>query len=160
MTFAQRIELGKILGDQNLQEFKKFKACLICLAYDGSKDFDESKVDVSYSKENIKYWDSIIEGIYYWIEREKKDLKYVPTPEEYAAGIELLTMDVGEFSTIIAIAEKFAQDPDSVLGWKYQKVFNTLYTNLKTFLFTVRLQKQQAQKYKSKTEQGRRGARR
>lgn len=139
-TFGQRIELGQIVSDPKTTEWYKFKACMACLHPDYT---------IQYNVEEMEYWEEILEGIQWWIRREQNDLKYIPTPEEYAAGIEALSLMVGEMSTICAMAEKFSTgDPDIVLGWKYGKVFNVLYTNLKTFLYKDNLDKQLKQKAK------------
>lgn len=139
MTFGQRIELGKILENQSLSEAQKFTLCMEAL-----------DCTVKYDNEHMQYWEEIIRGIKFWVEKETRDLKYRPTPEEYAAGIEVLSMQVAEMGTIMAISEKFSQDPDAVLQWKYGKIFNILYTNLHSFLYSLRLQKIQAKKYNKK----------
>lgn len=140
-TFGQRIEMGKIVSNPKTTEWYKFKQMMTCLHPD---------YVVKYTVEEMEYFEQILEGIKHWVKREKSELKYVPTPEEMAAGIEVLTLRVGEMSTISAMAEKFSRDPDDILEWKYGKVFNLLFTNLQSFLYRDRLDKQLKKKYESK----------
>lgn len=145
-TFGQRIELGRIVSNPQTTEWFKMKACFECL---------HPGYVIQWNVEEMAYWEEILKGIEWWVRREKKELKYVPTAEEYAAGIEILTLRVGEMSTICAMAEKFSRDPDEILEWKYGKVFNILFTNLQSYLYKDRLDKQIKRKYK--TQQKRRG---
>lgn len=140
MTFGQRIELGQIITNPDLSEFEQFKQSMLCL---------DPKWTVSQIRAGIKYWHKVLEGIKYWVEREKTELKYNPTPEELAAGIEILSLRVGEMSTIMALAKEFAKDPDEVLKWKYGKVFNILFTNLQSYLYRDRLEKRLLEKAKA-----------
>lgn len=147
-TFAQHLELRKIIADGELAEFEKFKACMLCL---------NPEWKVTYTPKSLEYWEEVLIGVEHWAKREKTELKYNPTAEELAAGIDILSLEVGEMSTLTALAEKFSKDPDDILDWKYGKIFNILYTNLKTFLYTVRLEKQRQKAFQLKTEQGKRG---
>lgn len=150
MSFGQRIELGKIITDPELTDYDRFKQCILCI------DPNWKVIDMFVA---AKYYQEILEGIKYWIEREKRELKYNPTPEELSAGIEVFSMSVGEMSTIMALAKDFAQDPDEILKWKYGKVFNILFTNLQSHLFRERLNRRIAEKAKAEASKGHRGKR-
>ena len=147
MTFGQRIELGRIVSDKDLSEYKKFRACMVCL---------DPKWTVRDMPRSMKYWEAVLEGISYWVQREAVELKYNPTPEELAAGIEAFTLHTGEMTTIMAIAEQFNTDPDIILEWKYGKVFNILFTNLQAHLYRERLNKQLAKKAQNEARKHRR----
>lgn len=149
LTFGQRIELGQIITDPALTEYQKFNLCMVCLNPEWS---------VAHLRKSIKYWEEVLDGIRYWVERER-ELKYNPTPEELAAGVEALALAVGEMSTIMALAKDFGKDPDVILGWKYGKVYNILFTNLQSFLFRDRLNKRLAEKAKAEAQRGRQGKR-
>lgn len=143
MTFGERIALGRIISGGQI-EVEQFKACMAVMC-PGHK--------VKFTQEEMAYWHEILVGIKYWVHREQKELKYNPTAEEVAAGIDQLTMKVGEMSTITALAEKFAKDPDEILLWKYGKIFNILYNNLQSYLYKVNLDKVIKQKQELKTAQ-------
>lgn len=150
MTFGQRIELGRIVTDQSLSEYEKFKRCMLCL---------DENWRVTTLHPGLKYWYEVLEGLQYWVQREQAELKYNPTPDELTAGIEVLSMRVGEMSTLMALAKDYSKDPDEILEWKYGKVFNILYTNLQSHLFRERLDKRLAEKAKADSRKGRMGKR-
>lgn len=141
MTFGERIQLGRILSNKSLSEYEKFKASMILL---------DDAWTIAQVEESIEYFHEVVGGILYWIKREKTDLVYKPTAEELIAGIETLSVKVGEMATISALAKDFGQDPDDVLGWKYGKVFNILYTNLEAYHYRVRLEKRLNDKHRKK----------
>lgn len=128
MTYSQRIELGQIFSSGKA-ESRIFTEMFNCLA-------PEHKV--SFSTKEIEYYNEVIEGLLYWINRETKELQYKPTSEELAAGIRDLSRLVGEMGTLTALAEKFSRDPDEILQWKYGKVYNILYTNKESCLYSRR----------------------
>lgn len=149
MTFGQRIELGRIFTDLRTTQADKFRMTMECI-HPGFKP--------SYTVWELAYFEEILKGIQHWIKREKNELHYKPSAEEISAGIELLTLRVGEMGTITALAEKFSQDPDTILTWKYAKVFNILFNNLQSYLYKDRLEKQLAKKREMESKQ-RRGRR-
>ena len=57
------------------------------------------------TSEIVEYWDEVLLGIKYWIEREQTELKYEPSAEEKAAGIAQFSLVVGEMATITALAK-------------------------------------------------------
>ena len=61
MTYAQRIRLGEILTSGE-KEYKIFRQIFECLC-DG--------YEPSYTQEELQYVMEVIEGIRYWIERER-----------------------------------------------------------------------------------------
>lgn len=140
-TFGQRIELGEIITAQNTTEWEKFRQAIACL---------HPEYKVRYSVWEMEYWLEILNGIQWWIKREKSQLKYKPSTEEILAGVDQLSLEVGNMSTITALAEKFSQDPDEVLKWKYGKVFNILLTNLKSFEYKQRLENEIKKKHERK----------
>lgn len=150
MSFGQRIELGKILGDDTLTDYERFKRCMVCI---------DPLFNVIDIREAVKYYDELLQGILFWVEREKKELQYNPTAEELAAGIEVFSMAVGEMTTIMALAKDYGQDLDEILKWKYGKVYNILFTNLQSHLFHERLSRRMQEKAKAESAKGRRGKR-
>lgn len=147
ITYSQRIELGQILTNTTTSEFEKFRATMLCLD-EGWKISDLPK--------SLPYFEEVLEGIKYWIDKEKKDLKYNPTAEEIAAGIDIYSSSVGEMNTVMALAKDYAKDPDEILSWKYKKVMNILFTNLQSFLYKSRLEKQMSNKAKREAKKHKR----
>lgn len=128
MTYAQRIRLGEILtsGAKEYEIFRQIFGCL-CDGY-----------EPRYTPQEMQYVMEVIEGIRYWIERERKELASKPSADEVAAGINLLSKRTGYMATLVALGEKFGCDPDEVLGWKYGKVFNILLVNKESAEFSRR----------------------
>lgn len=142
MTFGQRIELGRILTDAHLSEAAKMIAVMRCL---------DPGWKTTEMPQSIDYFAEVIEGLTYWVKREASELKYEPTEEEQSAGIGQLSKLTGEMGTIMALAKDYGKDPDEILGWKYGKVFNILYTNLQSHLFQERLMKLRERRMKEKS---------
>lgn len=139
MTFAQRIELGQIITDTTVSEYQKFRAAMVCI---------DPRWTMASLKQSVAYWQEVLEGIAFWVNREKTELNYKPNPEELAAGIDVLSKRVKEMGTIMALAKDYGRDPDEILGWKYGKVFNILFSNLETFKYNQALEKRYAEKAK------------
>lgn len=128
MTYAQRIELGQIFASGK-PESHIFREMFACLA---------PGHEVLFSAEEIEYYNEVMEGLLYWINCETKELQYKPTADELAAGIREFSRLVGYMGTITSLAEKFSKDPDEILQWKYGKVYNILYTNKESYLYSRR----------------------
>ena len=132
LTYGQRIELGRILGDEKMYSSRRFRDAIVCLYPDAKPEYDTEWLTV---------YEHILEGVKYWMEAERTMLHYDPTPEEVAAGCEQLGAKIGPMMTVMTLAEKFGQDPDTILGWEYGKVFGLLYANLERSKFVARYQK-------------------
>lgn len=145
LTFGQRIELGRIVTDASLSEFEKFAGCMKCL----NPEWRHSDTPKS-----IDYWGEVLDGLQYWVDREAKELKYTPTEEEREAGVEKMSLLVGEMGTIMALAKDYGKDPDEILDWKYGKVFNILFTNLQSYLYQDRLHKAHEKRIKNGSRYG------
>ena len=130
LTFGQRIEIGKIYSDTSKSELDKFEAIFIALHKYKPKAKEYSKL--------IDYFIEIITGLEFWVNQENILLKYEPTEKEKRAGIKQLTLDTGELGTIKALAKNYSQDPDTILIWKYGKVFGILYSDLKEYLYQTK----------------------
>lgn len=132
LTYGQRIELGRIIGDEKMHSSRRFLDAIACLYPDAKPEYDAEWLTV---------YEHILEGVKYWMEAERTMLHYDPTPEEVAAGCEQLGAKIGPMMTVMTLAEKFGQDPDTILGWEYGKVFGLLYANLERSKFDARYQK-------------------
>lgn len=130
MTFGQRIELGKIFSNTELREIDKFEKTFICLHDHKPKAKDYSKLTA--------YFIEIVQGLGFWAKQESTLLKYEPSVKEKRAGIKELSLKTGDFGTIKALAKNYNQDPDTILQWKYGKVFGILYTDLEEFKYNSR----------------------
>lgn len=130
MTYGDRIELGKIFEQADTRpEAETVKLVFKCLVPDHT---------VKFTTEEVRYYLDVVDGLRYWVDVEQKELKYKPTIEEVAAGINDLAVKVGDMGTICALAEKFSKDPDEILQWKYGKVFRILYVNKQNYQFSKR----------------------
>lgn len=134
MTFGQRIELGKIFANPELDELGKFEQTFICLHENKPKAKEYSKL--------VPYFMEIVEGIQYWAQQEATLLKYEPTAKEKKAGVKELSIKTGDLGTIKALAKNYHQDPDAILLWQYGKVFGILYTDLEEYKYQLRYQEQ------------------
>lgn len=132
LTFGQRIELGDIVDkckDNEVQVFKSFFKCL-------------HNIDISLANPDIKwyvnYFNEICDGLAYWVEVEQKMLKYTPTTDERAAGIDNLNASIGHLGTLKALARNHGKSPDEVLNWEYGTVFGMLYADLQEYNYKER----------------------
>ena len=128
LTFGQRIKLGKVVTATNTDEIEKAVQIIDCL-----HSFRPSK---RWLILHAKYLERIVAGLMHWAKTEAELLAYEPTPEEKKAGIKDLSKKIGELGTIKAIAKAYGQDPDTVLTWKYSKVFGILFTDLEEFKYS------------------------
>ena len=126
LTYGQRIELGDILSKEGTSISEKYVAAMKCLYPDWVQTF---------TPKWIEWFNELVEGLRYWMERETTMLAYQPTSEEIAAGINNLSKKLGPMMTVMALAEKFGKDPDEILQWEYGKVFGLLYADLESFKY-------------------------
>lgn len=140
-TYGQRIELASIASDPNRSEGRKFIDMLHAIY---------PKANVSFTAAWFAEYERLIDGLRFWIDKEQSMLQYNPSADEIAAGIQELTKKLGPMSTVIALATKFSQDPDTILEWKYAKVFGLLYADIEAAKFQKRLSKISEQRAKAK----------
>ncbi len=126
LTYGQRIELGDILSKEGTSISEKYVAAMKCLYPDWVQTF---------TPEGIEWFNEVVDGLRYWMEREATMLAYQPTAEEVAAGINNLGKKLGPMMTVMTLAEKFGKDPDEILQWEYGKVFGLLYADLESFKY-------------------------
>lgn len=131
MTFFQRIELGKIMEQEGSELHKAIS--IIELLHGFRPNF------ITLMK-FAEYIEDVIQGMIFWVQIESTMLKYEPTADEKKAGISDLSKKIGEMGTVISMAEKFSQDPDDILKWKYSKVFGLLYADLEKAKFNRKYQ--------------------
>jgi hypothetical protein len=140
MTFGQRNELGELFAG-NRTDVDKFRETFRIL-HDVTPDFGNAEEVRLYAS----YYAEIIDGLLFWMEREKLLLNYQPEPEEIRAGIRELSAKTGCYGVVKALAGAYAQDPDDILKWEYGKVFGIVYTDLEEFKYRERLRKQYAKR--------------
>ena len=81
MTYEQRNDLGELFaGDKT--EIEKFKETFRIL-HNVTPDFSDAEA----LKDCWSYYEEIIEGLVFWLGKEKELLTYEPEPEEIRAGI-------------------------------------------------------------------------
>jgi hypothetical protein len=144
LTYGQRCELGELFaGDKT--EVDKFKGAFQIL-YKITPDFRNSKEMKLY----VEHFREIIDGLRFWLEKEKLLLDYNPEPEEVRAGIKDLSAKISHYGTIKTLAKNYAQDPDAIFNWEYGKVFGIIYTDLEEYKYRKRLYKEYERKFKKK----------
>lgn len=126
LTYGQRIELGEILAREGASVSEKYTAVMQCLYPDWVQTFTPAWV---------AWFEEVVDGLRYWMQREATMLAYQPTAEEIAAGINNLGKKLGPMMTVMTLAEKFGKDPDEILQWEYGKVFGLLYADLEGFKY-------------------------
>lgn len=142
LKYWQRIELGQILTSTELDKVQKFMKTMECML--------ERTPEIEEYMECAEYYKEIIEGIRLWIEREKSELNYTPTPEEVQAGIDELSKEVGEFGTANELAKNYGKTPEEVLNWEYHVVFAILRDDAKKHKYRSNLNKIIEQKRNAK----------
>ncbi len=141
MTYGQRIELGHILSRKGLSNWQRCKSTILCL---------HPKWNGGYYKGLSEYYERIIKGVEFWMDRESNELGHVPSSEEVQAGCKALARKLGPMATIKALAMQYSQDPDTIPQWKYTKVFNLLYTDLEQYKFSEKVRKGRDRKNKAR----------
>lgn len=126
LTYGQRIELGDILSKEDTSISEKYISTMKCLYPEWKQTF---------SSKWVEWFEEVVEGVRYWMQREATMLAYQPTAEELAAGINNLGKKLGPMMTVMTLAEKFGRDPDEILQWDYGKVFGLLYADLEGFKY-------------------------
>lgn len=133
-SYAQRIEVGMVLSDESLTEYRRLIAAWRVL-YGWPARLMPPRI-------RVRRLARMVAGIQHWFNLEAQELKYIPTVEEERAGLKSLTAEVGVMGTVNALAQKFGMDPDAVLRWEYAKVYGILRSDLKEFLYSRRLSEQ------------------
>lgn len=133
-SYGQRIEVGMVLSDETLTEYRRLTAAWRVL-YGWPARLMPPRM-------RVRRLTRMVTGIKYWLELEAVELRYQPTVEEERAGLDRLNAEVGAMGTVNALAQKFGMDPDAVLGWEWAKVYGILRSDLKEFLYSRRLSEQ------------------
>ena len=133
-SYGQRIEVGMVLSDESLTEYRRLIAAWRVL-YGWPARLMPPRI-------RVRRLARMVAGIQHWFNLEAQELKYIPTVEEERAGLKSLTAEVGVMGTVNALAQKFGMDPDAVLRWEYAKVYGILRSDLKEFLYSRRLSEQ------------------
>lgn len=129
-TYGNRIAIGEIFRSPEMGEYAKIAAT--------------HKELYGYS---CRWWpvrwryrrlERMMDGVLSWVRREQELLKYTPTNDELAAGIEEFGQRVGDLATIKALAKAYGAHPNEVLKWDYATVFGILYTDLEETKFNRR----------------------
>lgn len=121
-TYGNRIALIDIFRDKSLGEYEQMKQ-----AFKEVYGYTPRLLPI---RMRYRWLMDIVEGVAYWCEVEQRELDYTPTADEVAAGVEDYQKKIGCLGTIEALAEKFGQDPDTILKWSYSKVFGFLRKDL------------------------------
>lgn len=133
-TYGNRIAVAHICQDTTISEYAKMKAC-----WHELYGWNARLLPLPW---RVRELERMMRGLAHWAEVEQQTLKYEPTPEELRAGIKDYSDAVGDMGTIKAMAKAYAQDPDTVLGWSWGKVYGILLTDLEEYRFGERLRKQ------------------
>lgn len=138
-TYGNRIALADIFKDEGKTEYQKMKEAF--------REIYGYSCRWLPRKKRYRTLIGIVEGFSEWIKRENTVLDYKPTQDQLRAGIEQYSKAVGSMSTVHAIAERFSEDPDTVLRWDYAKVFGILFVDLERYKYQQRERKVIDEKY-------------
>lgn len=141
-TYGNRIALGDIFQNEELSEYRKMASAF--------KEIYGYSCRLLPLRRRVRVLTAIVRDFAAWCNNEQTLLKYDPTPDELAAGINDLSKKVGSMATVHAIARKYAKDPDEILKWEYSKVFGILYTDLENTKYEQRLNKVINAKYNTR----------
>ena len=130
-TFGQKIKLNQLLMS-DVSEIEKVKGVIRIL---GGKI---KRITRWNAKKVLKYVNEVVKGLEKWAEKEKTALKYEPTADEKKQGFNVVYEKFCEFATSDALAEKYHIDPDTILEWKYAKIFLILAKDLEVHKITMR----------------------
>lgn len=129
-TYGMRVELGKILSDEQRTDFEKYEQSMLCVY--GVKPKPREYVKM------FPYFESIIEGLRYWVDAETNMLHSTPSADEIAAGVEQYS-SVGELATIVQLAKDFHVFPNDILKRPYSEIFSILLVEREKSDFERRL---------------------
>ena len=129
-TYGMRIELGKILSDEQRTDFEKYEQSMLCVY--GVKPTPREYVKM------FSYFEGIIEGLRYWVDAETNMLHSTPSADEIAAGVEQYS-SVGELATIVQLAKDFHVFPNDILKRPYSEIFSILLVEREKSDFERRL---------------------
>lgn len=132
-TYGQRIAVGQIFTDTSRSEYRRMS--------DAWRELYGWSARLMPPRIRVRRFDRMLDGLRDLVNLEQQLLDYKPTAEEERAGIKDYAQRVGDMGTLKAIAKAYSQDPDSVLKWKYGKVFGILQTDLEEYKYQLRLQK-------------------
>lgn len=133
MTYGQRLDLGKILSNEELSDLERFEQTFKCL-------YDRVPTMPQYLK-LMPMYEEIVEGMVHWSNVESQMLYYAPTDKEVRGGIAEYQRNVGDMGPAVAMAKDFGYKPEEVLSWKYVEVFGILYADLEGHKFRNRMDK-------------------
>lgn len=131
MTYGQMMELRAELA----KEVTDLQAVAVVIRVLVSEQIDPLACDLY---EVMPYVLSILRFVENSVKKEKKKLKYTPTPDEKRAGIDRLNQ-FGQWGTIDTIARRCGIMHDEVLNLRYNDVFLMLWKDLEEVKFQQRL---------------------
>lgn len=146
-TFGNRIEVGRVMSDAKLTDLERLRGVMTELV-PGWK--------LVNAQRDLLYYLDVMEVVQQWAEREKKFLHREPSDLQKRAGVARFSERFGQFPTLIALAERFKLDPDTILDWRYAKVFNILVEDLERSEYLTRLSKLQDQQAREKAKANKR----
>lgn len=129
-TYGMRVELGKILSDEQRTDFEKYEQSMLCVY--GVKPTPREYVKM------FPYFEGIIDGLRYWVDAETQMLHSTPSADEIAAGVEQYS-SVGELATIVQLAKDFHVFPNDILKRPYSEIFSILLVEREKSDFERRL---------------------
>lgn len=131
ITYGERIELGALLATQNEEDYYYLSNAFKILYKRNMSGIKEYKMFAEDFQSNV------IDGIVYWMELEREYLSSEATSDEIAAGAN--EMKTAKMGTIYKLARDYGQDPDTILEWKYTKVFGILWNDAELARYEKRL---------------------
>lgn len=148
-TYGNRIVLGQIFGSEcecegavaeNAHYLEQLRA--------SHKEIYGYSARWLPVRKRLRRYREIVEGLTAWVKLEQIELHQEPTNEELSAGVKAYSEKVGDTATVLALADQFKCDPDTIRGWKYAKVFECLVADFQKAQYEERLFKEQSKTHK------------
>ncbi len=139
-SYGQRIELGKLFADDEATDVDKFKGAFrICYDYE---------VRAVEFKTLMPIFESIANGLKYWLEAENAMLASEPSADEVAAGCREYAQKVGELGQVVSIAKDFSILPNDLLKRPYSEIFGIMVADHERAKFEKRLNEVMTKKWR------------
>lgn len=142
MTYGERIELGRIIKDQEMGDYQRIKEVVKCL-YDVEVTPKEA-VDLADHVEDI------LTDLVEWMKREHQAFYIEPTAEEVKANIQGLTKACGDMGDVVSLAESFHCTFEEVYKRPYLEIFTIHKVHAERTRYERRLSKVYMDKNKHK----------
>lgn len=115
LTYGERIELGRIVRDENMGDYQRIKEVCQCLY-----DVEVTPEQAVHLTDHVA---KVLTDIIDWMKKEQQEFYIPPTPEEERARIQDLTKACGDMGDVVSLAESFQCSFEEVYNKPYLEIF-------------------------------------